>query len=65
MNLTEFWAPVLVNEQSMFGTGQLPKFREDSYQTNEGLWLIPTAEVPLTNIGKDKNLFKEETCQSE
>ena len=52
--LTEFWAPVLVNEQSMFGTGQLPKFREDSYHTNDGLWLIPTAEVPLTNIGKDK-----------
>ena len=52
--LTEFWTPVLVNEQSMLGTGQLPKFREDSYQTNDGLWLIPTAEVPLTNIGKDK-----------
>ncbi len=52
--LTEFWTPVLVNEQSMLGTGQLPKFREDSYHTNDGLWLIPTAEVPLTNIGKDK-----------
>ncbi len=58
--LTEFWTPVLVNEQSMLGTGQLPKFREDSYHTNEGLWLIPTAEVPLTNIGKDKIYSMEE-----
>ncbi|MDC3017512.1 serine--tRNA ligase [Paracoccaceae bacterium] len=58
--LTEFWAPVLVNEQSMLGTGQLPKFREDSYYTNDGLWLIPTAEVPLTNIGKDKIYSSED-----
>jgi len=58
--LTEFWAPVLVNEQSMFGTGQLPKFKEDSYQTNEGLWLVPTAEVPLTNIGRNKIYTNEE-----
>lgn len=57
--LEEFWAPVLVNEQSMIGTGQLPKFKEDSYKTNEGLWLIPTAEVPLTNIGKN-NIYKGE-----
>lgn len=57
--LTEFWAPVLVNEQSMFGTGQLPKFKEDSYQTNEGFWLVPTAEVPLTNIGRNK-IYKNE-----
>ena len=58
--LTEFWVPVLVNEQSMVGTGQLPKFKEDSYKTNDGLWLIPTAEVPLTNIGKNKIYKKEE-----
>ncbi len=58
--LTEFWAPVLVNERSMLGTGQLPKFKEDSYHTNNGLWLIPTAEVPLTNIGKDKIYSNEE-----
>ena len=44
----------------MLGTGQLPKFREDSYHTNDGLWLIPTAEVPLTNIGKDKIYSIEE-----
>ncbi|MDC3076152.1 serine--tRNA ligase [Paracoccaceae bacterium] len=58
--LTEFWVPVLVNEQSMVGTGQLPKFKEDSYKTNDGLWLIPTAEVPLTNIGKNKIYRKDE-----
>ncbi len=58
--LTEFWVPVLVNEQSMVGTGQLPKFKEDSYNTNDGLWLIPTAEVPLTNIGKNKIYRKDE-----
>ena len=58
--LTEFWVPVLVNEQSMVGTGQLPKFKEDSYKTNDDLWLIPTAEVPLTNIGKNKIYKKEE-----
>ena len=57
--LTEFMVPVLVNEQSMVGTGQLPKFKSDSYRTNDGLWLIPTAEVPLTNIGKNK-IYKNE-----
>jgi len=47
--LTEAWTPVLVREEMMFGTGQLPKFGEDSYQTREGWWLVPTAEVTLTN----------------
>ncbi|SDE42528.1 seryl-tRNA synthetase [Paracoccus isoporae] len=47
--LTETWAPVLVLPEMMEGTGQLPKFGEDSYQTSEGWWLIPTAEVTLTN----------------
>ncbi len=41
--------PVLVRDQAMFGTGQLPKFSEDSFQTTDGHWLIPTAEVSLTN----------------
>tara|TARA_R110002110_G_scaffold18367_1_gene77113 strand:+ start:230 stop:1510 length:1281 start_codon:yes stop_codon:yes gene_type:complete len=41
--------PVLVRDQAMFGTGQLPKFSEDSFQTTNGHWLIPTAEVSLTN----------------
>jgi seryl-tRNA synthetase len=48
--LTETITPVLVREEMMLGTGQLPKFGEDSYQTTEGWWLIPTAEVTLTNI---------------
>ncbi|KGJ03805.1 seryl-tRNA synthetase [Paracoccus halophilus] len=49
-DLTETWTPVLVLSEMMEGTGQLPKFGEDSYQTREGWWLIPTAEVTLTNI---------------
>ncbi|WP_312527599.1 serine--tRNA ligase [Paracoccus sp. (in: a-proteobacteria)] len=47
--LNETWAPVLVLSEMMLGTGQLPKFGEDSYQTREGWWLIPTSEVTLTN----------------
>ncbi|MBU2957091.1 serine--tRNA ligase [Paracoccus sp. 1_MG-2023] len=47
--LQETWTPVLVLEDMMTGTGQLPKFGEDSYKTREGYWLIPTAEVTLTN----------------
>ncbi|MFC3570368.1 serine--tRNA ligase [Paracoccus sp. TOH] len=47
--LAETWTPVLVLSEMMEGTGQLPKFGEDSYQTREGWWLIPTAEVTLTN----------------
>ncbi len=48
--LTEAWTPVLVKEEAMYGTNQLPKFAEDSYQTTNGWWLIPTAEVTLTNL---------------
>ena len=48
--LIETITPVMVRAEAMLGTGQLPKFGEDSYQTTEGLWLIPTAEVTLTNI---------------
>ncbi|TCO70952.1 serine--tRNA ligase [Rhodovulum euryhalinum] len=47
--LTEVNTPVLVRDEMMYGTGQLPKFGEDSYQTREGWWLIPTSEVTLTN----------------
>lgn len=47
--LTETITPVLVRDEAMFGTGQLPKFTEDSYQTTNGWWLIPTSEVTLTN----------------
>lgn len=48
--LTETWTPVLVKEDAMYGTNQLPKFAEDSYQTTNGWWLIPTSEVTLTNM---------------
>ena len=48
--LLETITPVLVREDMMYGTGQLPKFGEDSYQTTNGWWLIPTAEVTLTNL---------------
>lgn len=47
--LTEVNSPVLVRDEAMFGTNQLPKFAEDSYQTTNGWWLIPTSEVTLTN----------------
>jgi len=47
--LTEVNSPVLVRDDAMYGTGQLPKFGEDSYQTTNGWWLIPTSEVTLTN----------------
>ncbi len=48
--LVEVNTPVLVRDDIMFGTGQLPKFGEDSYRTTNGWWLIPTSEVSLTNI---------------
>ena len=48
--LIEVNPPALVNDAAMFGTGQLPKFGDDLFRTEDGLWLIPTAEVPLTNI---------------
>jgi seryl-tRNA synthetase len=48
--LLETWTPVLVKDDAMFGTNQLPKFAEDSYKTTNGWWLIPTAEVTLTNL---------------
>ncbi|SNR27035.1 serine--tRNA ligase [Puniceibacterium sediminis] len=48
--LAETWTPVLVRDEMMLGTGQLPKFGEDSYRTTNGWWLVPTAEVTLTNI---------------
>ena len=51
--LTETITPVLVRDEAMIGTNQLPKFAEDSYQTREGMWLIPTSEVTLTNIVRE------------
>jgi seryl-tRNA synthetase len=47
---TEVIPPVLVRSDALYGTGQLPKFAEDLYRTEDDYWLIPTAEVPLTNL---------------
>jgi seryl-tRNA synthetase len=46
--------PLLVRDSALFGTGQLPKFAEDQFRTTSGHWLIPTAEVPLTNLVADE-----------
>ncbi len=50
---TEVNPPTMVRDNALFGTGQLPKFGEDLFKTNTGHWLIPTAEVPLTNLYGD------------
>jgi seryl-tRNA synthetase len=55
-DLTETMTPVLVRDEAMYGTNQLPKFAEDSYKTTNGWWLIPTSEVTLTNTVSGKNL---------
>jgi len=51
---TEVAPPLLVRDQAVFGTGQLPKFAEDLFQTTDGRWLIPTAEVSLTNLAREQ-----------
>jgi seryl-tRNA synthetase len=50
----EVWPPLLVNRGTMTGTGQLPKFEDDLYRTNDDLFLIPTAEVPVTNLYREQ-----------
>lgn len=58
---TEVFAPFLVNDQSMIGTGQYPKFKDEYYKMErDGLSLIPTAEVTLTNVYRDEILAKED-----
>ena len=57
---TEVSPPVLVRDEAMFGTAQLPKFRDDQFGTTTGHWLIPTAEVSLTNLAADSILDAEE-----
>jgi seryl-tRNA synthetase len=52
----EWWMPTLANRETLTGTGQLPKFEDDLFKTAEGLYLIPTAEVMLTNIHRDEVL---------
>ncbi|HEV7321987.1 MAG TPA: serine--tRNA ligase [Ensifer sp.] len=56
---TEVQPPLLVRDDAMYGTGQLPKFSEDLFRTTDGRWLIPTAEVPLTNIVREQILEGE------
>ncbi|GLR49395.1 serine--tRNA ligase [Shinella yambaruensis] len=56
---TEVHAPLLVRDDAMFGTGQLPKFSEDLFRTTDGRWLIPTAEVSLTNLVREDILDQE------
>ncbi len=58
--LTEVSAPVLVREEAMYGTNQLPKFAGDSYRTEDGMWLIPTSEVTLTNSVRELTLDEDE-----
>ena len=53
---TEHVPPFLVRDNAAYGTGQLPKFSEDLFKTENGFWLIPTAEVPLTNLVSDSIL---------
>ncbi len=57
---TEIIPPYLVRDHVLYGTGQLPKFGEDLFRTAEGLWLIPTAEVPLTNLAAGEILAAED-----
>ena len=56
----EAWLPLLVSRETMTGTGQLPKFADDLFQTQDDLWLIPTAEVPLTNLHRGEILREAE-----
>jgi seryl-tRNA synthetase len=57
---TEILPPFLVNRESMTGTGQLPKFEEDAFTTKDDLFLIPTAEVPVTNMFREEILAPED-----
>ena len=52
----EISPPYIVNSKSLYGTGQLPKFKNDLFETDQDKWLIPTSEVPLTNIVRDEIL---------
>ncbi|MDR7038404.1 seryl-tRNA synthetase [Methylobacterium sp. BE186] len=57
---TEVAPPILVRDEAMFGTAQLPKFRDDQFAAGDGYWLIPTAEVPLTNLVRESILSEDE-----
>jgi len=57
---TEVNPPLMVKDDAMFGTAQLPKFADDQFRTKNDFWLIPTAEVPLTNLVRESILSEEE-----
>lgn len=58
---TEVWVPFMVTRQTMTGTGQLPKFADELFWCErDDLWLVPTAEVPVTNIYRNETLFEED-----
>jgi seryl-tRNA synthetase len=59
-NYTEVNPPILVRDETMFGTAQLPKFRDDQFRAGDDFWLIPTAEVPLTNLVRE-SIVEEDT----
>ncbi len=57
---TEVSPPILVNSDALYGTSQLPKFAEDQFKTEDNRWMIPTAEVPLTNLVRESIVPEEE-----
>ncbi len=57
---TEHYVPFMVNDAAMYGTGQLPKFADDLFRTTDGRWLIPTAEVSLTNLVRETILEEKD-----
>ena len=57
---SEINPPVLVRDEAMYGTAQLPKFRDDQFRAGEDFWLIPTAEVPLTNLVREQILEEKQ-----
>lgn len=57
---TEYTVPLLVNSETVYGTAQLPKFKDDLFQTTDGRWLIPTAEVSLTNLVRERILDEKQ-----
>ena len=59
---TEVNPPFLVRDNAAYGVGQLPRFAEDMFHTDNGFWLIPTAEVPLTNLVNDTVLDEKDAA---
>lgn len=57
---TEISAPILVKDDAMYGTAQLPKFRDDQFKTSHDYWLIPTSEVSLTNLVRETMMREED-----